>query len=277
MTRHPPRPTLSPYTTLSRPSRAGQGPPPPPASTAASGPSTTRPSRSRLAKSTILTTSAAPIGIFRAMPPVPPLPGAQYTRSTRSDWTHFQTSACSRAPDPTTRTFTLGLLEHGLRGSRHDLAGVAPVHGFGLPSPVAAAACSPRSVWTPARQQQIDRFVGPRVGQHPDHPDRAQAVEEVVMPVVRPVDVQPLRMDHLAGPRGLEHAVFVQKLHATTGRVRRPSVARRAVKFGESPDGSQRFVKGRAARVRILVAVPSTIGPLRPQQHFDQPAHPPVY
>src|SRR5439155_12212196 len=78
---------------------------PTPASTAASGPSTMRPSRSRLAKSTILTTSAAPIGILRAMPPVPPLPGAQKTRSTSSDCTHFHTSACSRAPEPTTRTF----------------------------------------------------------------------------------------------------------------------------------------------------------------------------
>src|SRR5438034_445148 len=249
---------------------------PTPASTAASGPSTMRPSRSRLAKSTILTTSAAPIGIFRAMPPVPPLPGAQYTRSTRSDWTHFQTSACSRAPDPSTSTFTLGLLEHGLRGGRHDLAGVAPVHGFGLPSPVAAAACSPGSVWTPVRQQQIDRFVGSGVAEHADHPDRAQAVEEVVMPIVRPVDVQPLRMDHPAGPRGLEHTVFEQKLRALTGPARRPGVAGRAMKFGESPDGSQRFVKGRATRIRILVAVPSTVGPLRPQQHIDQPAHPPV-
>ncbi len=50
---------------------------PTPASTAASGPRMTRPSRSRLAKSTIRTTSEAPMGTFRAMPPVPPLPGAQ--------------------------------------------------------------------------------------------------------------------------------------------------------------------------------------------------------
>src|SRR5436190_1879364 len=109
---------------------------------------------------------------------------------------------------------TLGLLEHGLCGDRHDLAGVPPVHGFGLPSPVAAATRSPGSVRTPARQQQIDRFAGPRVGEHADHPDRAQAVEEVVVPVVRPVDVQPLRVDDLAGPRGLEHVVFEQQLHA---------------------------------------------------------------
>src|SRR5450759_2515957 len=79
---------------------------PTPASTADSGPRITRPSRSCLAKSTMRTTSAAPIATLRAMPPVPPLPGAQKTRSTSSDWTHFQTSACSRAPEPTTRTFT---------------------------------------------------------------------------------------------------------------------------------------------------------------------------
>src|ERR1700687_5905211 len=52
---------------------------PTPASTAASGPRITRTSRSRLAK---------------------------------SECTHFHTSACSRAPEPTTRTFTAGLLDH---------------------------------------------------------------------------------------------------------------------------------------------------------------------
>src|SRR6202521_1989423 len=87
---------------------------PTPASTAASGPRMTRPSRSCLANSTIRTTSAAPMGMFRAMPTVPPLPGAQYTRSTSSDCTHFHTNACSRAPDPTTRTFTPELLHHEL-------------------------------------------------------------------------------------------------------------------------------------------------------------------
>ena len=50
---------------------------PTPASTAASGPRITSPSRSRLAKSTMRTTSAAPTATLRAMPPVPPFPGAQ--------------------------------------------------------------------------------------------------------------------------------------------------------------------------------------------------------
>ena len=79
---------------------------PTPASTAASGPRMTRPKRSCLANLTSCTTSVEGMGTLRAMPPVPPLPGAQKTRSTRSDCTHFQTSACSLAPEPTTRTFT---------------------------------------------------------------------------------------------------------------------------------------------------------------------------
>src|SRR5437773_1442524 len=96
-----PAPRLGPKTLKPASRRAS----PAPASTAASGPSTTRPTRSCLANCTSRTTSVAAIGTLRAMPPVPPLPGAQKTRSTSSDCTHFHTSACSRAPEPTTRTF----------------------------------------------------------------------------------------------------------------------------------------------------------------------------
>src|SRR6266852_6152865 len=89
---------------------------PRPASTAASGPSTTSPKRSCLANRTMRTTSVAAMGTLRAMPPVPPLPGAQKTRSTRSDCTHFHTSACSRAPAPMTRTFKRVQLSCGAAG-----------------------------------------------------------------------------------------------------------------------------------------------------------------
>src|SRR6266851_991316 len=99
-----PAPRLGPNT-LKPASRSAS---PRPASTAASGPSTTSPKRSCLANLTNRTTSVAAMGTLRAMPPVPPLPGAQKTRSTSSDCTHFQTSACSRAPDPMTRTFMSG-------------------------------------------------------------------------------------------------------------------------------------------------------------------------
>jgi len=36
---------------------------------------------------------------------VPPFPGAQKIRFTRGLWRIFQAKACSRPPEPTTRTF----------------------------------------------------------------------------------------------------------------------------------------------------------------------------
>jgi len=78
---------------------------PTPAATADSGPRTTRPIFSLLANLTRLATSSAGIRMFFAIPPVPPLPGVQKTRSVSTDCMHFQASACSRAPEPTTRIF----------------------------------------------------------------------------------------------------------------------------------------------------------------------------
>src|SRR5690606_30538117 len=45
---------------------------------------------------------------MRGSSAVPALPGATSTRVTLPDWTSFQASACSRPPEPMTRTFMSG-------------------------------------------------------------------------------------------------------------------------------------------------------------------------
>jgi len=79
---------------------------PTPAATADSGPRTASPIFSPFANLTSRATSSAGIWMFFAIPPVPPFPGVQKTRSVSTDCMHFHASACSRAPEPTTRILT---------------------------------------------------------------------------------------------------------------------------------------------------------------------------
>src|SRR5438067_1578315 len=243
---------------------------PAPASMAASGPSTMSPSRSCVANWTRRTTSVAGMGTLRAMPPVPPLPGAQKTRSTSSDCTHFHTRACSRAPEPTTRTFIETLLEHRPRRRRHHRTGIAPVDSLSLRPPVPAATCFPCAVRLPRRDQHLDRLARAGVGKAAQPGHGAQSVEVVVVPIVRPVDVAPCGVDHLAAMRRSEQVMFQQQLNSARGGVLSPAIPSRAVIFGQAPDRSKCLVKRRMAGVGVAVAVPSAIWPLASQQDLDQ-------
>ena len=72
-----------------------------------SGPITTSPTPSVRARVTMPSRSVAFTPALRATKAVPALPGAQITSSTRGDWAIFQQRACSRPPEPTTRTFMM--------------------------------------------------------------------------------------------------------------------------------------------------------------------------
>src|SRR5690606_7420890 len=76
-----------------------------PAASGASGPTTVKATCSRFASST--STGMSVIGAFCSSfsAAVPGLPGATSTRVTLGDWASFQASACSRPPEPMTRTF----------------------------------------------------------------------------------------------------------------------------------------------------------------------------
>src|SRR5262245_19338832 len=52
---------------------------------------------------------------------MPALPGALQSFETCGDWASFHTSACSRPPEPTTRSF-IGAIESGTEAGENDFA-----------------------------------------------------------------------------------------------------------------------------------------------------------
>ena len=75
-----------------------------PATSGASGPGTTRSTWLSRAKSTRAAMSSTPIGTVSASSAMPGLPGAHHSLVSSGLAASFQHSACSRPPDPTTRT-----------------------------------------------------------------------------------------------------------------------------------------------------------------------------
>ena len=129
---------------------------------------------------------------------------------------------------------------------------------------------APGPIRAPALHQQLGGFVRARVREHSEPRDRAQPVEEVVVPVVRPVDVQPFGMDDITGAGRSKQAVLQQQLARASSRSARAPVAGLAVILGQAPDRCERFVKRGVVGIRVLVAVPSAVRPLRSEQHLRQ-------
>src|SRR5690349_13501453 len=75
-----------------------------PATSGASGPTTTKSMRSRRQRSSRPAMSVAATGTQVATSAIPGLPGAQNSASHSGDADTAQHSACSRPPEPTTRT-----------------------------------------------------------------------------------------------------------------------------------------------------------------------------
>src|SRR5882672_12115329 len=134
------------------------------------------------------------------------------------------------------------------------------------------AAGAPSPVGTLPRSQQIQGFLRAGVAQPADKADRPQAVEVVVMPVVRPVDLQPLGEYDLACASRSEQPVLQQHLGRTLSGLKRSFASGRSVILDQAPDRRQALVKGRPPRLWSRVAVPATVRPLRAQQHIDEMA-----
>src|SRR6478736_3194276 len=77
-----------------------------PATSGASGPTTTRSTSCSRASAATAAPSRMSTGTQRAVASMPGLPGAAITASTSGSAATALTSACSRAPEPRTRTFT---------------------------------------------------------------------------------------------------------------------------------------------------------------------------
>jgi hypothetical protein len=76
-----------------------------PSTSGSSGPGTTRSTASSRQKPTMPSRSSTASGTHVASWPIASLPGAQYSSLTRGEAASDQQSACSRPPEPTTRTF----------------------------------------------------------------------------------------------------------------------------------------------------------------------------
>ena len=104
-----------------------------PATSGASGPMTTRSTPRVTASATTPAASVTPpgSGSQRATASMPGLPGAATTASTDGSSDSERTMACSRAPDPTTSTFTRPNLVASARERRARPGIRARVHGPG--------------------------------------------------------------------------------------------------------------------------------------------------
>src|SRR5712692_5076468 len=131
---------------------------------------------------------------------------------------------------------------------------------------------APACIGATSRPQQGKRIKSPRVIQPVQQRQRSKAVEEVVMPVMRPVDVQPFPMNRLAGRRRAEKPTTEQELAGTLSRLEGITIACRSVILGQSPNRGKTLVEGRPACGRGGVAVPAPVGPLRTKKHVDKAA-----
>ena len=77
-----------------------------PSTSGTSGPMTTRSAPIRWASATTASPEVMSTSYWSAMIAVPALPGATATSSTSGSWRSASSNACSRAPDPITRTRT---------------------------------------------------------------------------------------------------------------------------------------------------------------------------
>ena len=95
-------------------------------------------------------------------------------------------------------------------------------------------------------------------------------MKEVVVPVVRPVDVHPFGMDRPAGAARLEELVLKQQRARRLGRIPSALMAGLSVVFDEAPDRRQALMERGVRGLGVAVAVPSAVGPLRAEQHLDE-------
>src|SRR3989442_6204978 len=97
-------------------------------------------------------------------------------------------------------------------------------------------------------------------------------MEEVVVPVVRPVDALPLRVDRLACGRRSVEPMIEQELARSMRGLECVAVARGAVILDQAPNRGKALVKRRPPCARVDVAVPAAVGPLRSKKNVDEVA-----
>src|SRR5690349_4978501 len=193
-----------------------------PATRGASGPTTTRSTSCSRASAATAAPSRMSTGTQRAVASMPGLPGAAITASTSGSAATALTSACSRAPEPRTRTFTgasLGAAQPGEQARPHagPLVHEDRVDGRVAPRPVGAAHVAPGDALEGGPELE-DRRPGPGVDDvgldlHPPEPaglERVRQQQELGLGV--DLRAPPARAVHRPAevhvlPRGVDVAV----------------------------------------------------------------------
>src|SRR3954447_1094340 len=102
-----------------------------PATSGASGPTTTRSTSSERTRSSSPSASSTRTGWQRPRRPMPGFPGAACSSPRDGACASFHARACSRPPEPTTRTFTARVYGAvGLKGARSAHLGVVQEPGL---------------------------------------------------------------------------------------------------------------------------------------------------
>src|SRR6476469_2130879 len=213
-----------------------------PATRGASGPTTTRSTRCSRATATTAFPSRMSTGTQRAVTSMPGLPGAAITASTPGSAATALTRACSRAPEPSTRTFTapsLGCAETRQQAcpDRGPLVDEDRVHR-GVPPGAVGAAHVATSAALEDRPQLEDGRPRPGVDDvgldlHPPEAARLERVgEEQELALRVDLRVPPARAVH----RPAEVHVLASGVDVAE-RARADDGARRAeVAVGDEPD-----------------------------------------
>src|SRR3990172_6746855 len=125
----------------------------------------------------------------------------------------------------------------------------------------------------PLPLHDVERLPHPRVPQRPEPGEDHESVEHVVVPVQRVVELEPLRVDHVARLLGAKQAMAEEHLSRALRGHQRVAVPRRAIVLQEAPHRRAALVERGVVRARVLVAVPPTVGPLPVHEESGELAH----
>src|SRR3990170_536435 len=118
-----------------------------------------------------------------------------------------------------------------VQGDHRARAPAAPVHDLDVRGPLprgrpVEALCAPSAVGGPLTLHDVERLPHARASQREDEGEDPQRLEDVVVPVQRVVELEPLWVDHLARLLRAEQTVTEEELRRPLRGLQGPIVAR---------------------------------------------------